>query len=55
MNSKVFDGKIGDLHGDAKLHCDYNVKPVQCHMRRMPYNLKKTVKQDLDDLEQKGV
>ena len=55
INSKVFDGKLGDLPGDVKLHCEDNVKPVQCPVRRIPHSLKKTVKQELDDLEQKGV
>ena len=51
----MFDGKLGDLPGDVKLHCEDNVKPVQCPVRRIPHSLKKTVKQELDDLEQKGV
>ena len=38
-----------------KLHCEDNVNQVQCHVRRIPHSLKKTVKQELDDLEQKGV
>ena len=49
INSKVFDGKFEDLPGED------NVKPVQCPVRRIPHTLKKTVKQELDDLEQKGV
>ena len=51
----MFDGKLGDLPGDEKLHCEDNVKPVQCPVRRIQHSLKKTVKQELDDLEQKGV
>ena len=51
INSKVFDGKLGDLPGDVKLQC----KASKCPVRRIPPSLKKTVKQELDDLEQKGV
>ena len=50
-----WDGKIRDLPGVVKLHYEVNVKPVQVYVRRIPHSLKKTVKQELDDLEQKGV
>ena len=44
INSKVFDGEIGDLPGNVKIHCYDNLKPLQCHVRIIPHSLEKNSK-----------
>ncbi len=51
----LFNG-IGKLkHAEVKLHIDENVRPVAQSARRIPFHVRKQVKDELNNLEQQGI
>ncbi|XP_063821414.1 uncharacterized protein LOC135071571 [Ostrinia nubilalis] len=51
----LFDGSIGCVPHIVKLEVNEDVKPVVSPARRLPYSLMPKVKQELDNLVEKGI